>query len=91
MVILVSSENEKDPIKIESARVTTIQNIDFFKHSRAANSAVKGPVWPKFELIRDIVVILVTCTCKHEEDPLKNTMLEWPQHKILIFQTLKGR
>ena len=41
----------------------------FFKHSRVANFAVKGRIWPNLELIRDIVVILVTC--KNEEDPLK--------------------
>ena len=29
MVILVSSKNEEDLIKIEGARVATIQNIDF--------------------------------------------------------------
>ena len=29
MVILVISMNEEDPIKIEGARVATIQNIDF--------------------------------------------------------------
>ena len=29
MVILVSFKNEGDPIKIEGARVATIQNIDF--------------------------------------------------------------
>ena len=29
MVVLVSSKNEEDPIKIEDARVATIQNIDF--------------------------------------------------------------
>ena len=29
MVILVSSKNEEDPIKIEGARVATIHNIDF--------------------------------------------------------------
>ena len=46
MVILVSSKNEEDPIKIEGARVATIQTIDF------SNT---------FELIQDIVVILVTC------------------------------
>ena len=50
--------------------MATIQNIDFFKHYRADNSAVRGRIWAKFELIRDIVVILVTC--KNEEDPLKN-------------------
>ena len=27
-------------------------------------------MWPKFELIQDIVVIFVTC--KNEEDPLEN-------------------
>ena len=29
MVILVTSKNEEDPIKIEGASVATIQNIDF--------------------------------------------------------------
>ena len=31
MVILLSSKNEEDLIKIEGARVATIQNIDFSK------------------------------------------------------------
>ena len=56
MVILVTPKNEEDPIKIEGARVATIQNIDF--------SNTKGQV--------------------------KLKALEWPQYKILIFQTLKG-
>ena len=42
----------------------------FFRRSRAANSAVLGQIWPKFELVRDIMVVLVTC--KYEEDPIKN-------------------
>ena len=29
-----------------------------------------GRIWPKFELLRDIMVVLVTC--KYEEDPIKN-------------------
>ena len=70
MVILVSSKNEEDRIKIEGARVATIQNIDFSNTKRAANSTVRGRIWPKFQLIPDIVVILVTC--KNKEDPLKN-------------------
>ena len=49
------------------------------KHTRAANSTVRGRIWLKFEPIRDIIVVLVTC--KNEEDPLKKIMaLEWPQH-----------
>ena len=35
----------------------------------ADNSAVKGRVWLKFELIRDVIAILVTS--KYEEDPIK--------------------
>ena len=42
----------------------------FFKRSRAANSAVHGWIWPKFELIQDFTVDLVTC--KNEEDLIKN-------------------
>ena len=32
-----------------------------FKTSRAANSIVSGPIWPKFELVWDLMHILVTC------------------------------
>ena len=36
----------------------------------AANSAVLDPIWPNFELVRDVMDVLVTC--KYEEDPIKN-------------------
>ena len=32
----------------------------FFRRSRADNSVVGGPIWPKFELVRDIMHVLVT-------------------------------
>ena len=35
----------------------------------ADNSAVKGRIWLKFELIRDVIAILVTS--KYEEDPIE--------------------
>ena len=38
--------------------------------SRAANSIVSGPIWPKFELIRDFMHVLVTG--KYKKDQLKN-------------------
>ena len=41
MVILVSFKNEEDPIKIEGARVATIQSIDF--------SNTKGQLTPQSE------------------------------------------
>ena len=43
---------------------------DFSRRSRADNSAVLGPIWPNFELVRDVMDVLVTC--KYEEDPFKN-------------------
>ena len=76
MVILVISKYEEDPIKIEGARVATTQNIDFFKHSRADNSAVGGRIWPKFELIRDVMDVLA----RIKKIRIKIKALEWPQH-----------
>ena len=43
---------------------------DFYRCSRAANSAFRGLIWPNFEPIQDFMVFLVTC--KNEEDPIKN-------------------
>ena len=43
---------------------------DFSRRSRAANSAGLGRIWPNFELVRDIMVVLFTC--KYEEDSIKN-------------------
>ena len=48
--------------------MATTLNIDF-SQSRADNSAVKGPIWLKFELIQDVMAILVTS--RYEEDPIK--------------------
>ena len=44
----------------------------------AANSAVLGPIWPNFELVRDVIDVPVTC--KYEEDPINMKALEWSQH-----------
>ena len=43
---------------------------DIFWRSRAANSVVSGQIWPKFELIRDVMHVLVTC--KYKMDRIKN-------------------
>ena len=48
--------------------MATTLNIDF-SQPMADNSAVKGRIWLKFELIRDVMAILVTS--KYEEDPIK--------------------
>ena len=75
MHVLDTCKNEEDPIKNEGARVFTrflplLVYGDFSRRSRAANSAVLGPIWPNFELVRDVMNVLVTC--KYEEDLIKN-------------------
>ena len=75
MHVLVTCENEDDRIKNERARVFTrflplYVFGDFSIRSRAANSAVLGPIWPNFELVRNVMDVLVTY--KYEEDPMKN-------------------
>ena len=42
----------------------------FFSRSRAANSVVSGPIWAKFELVRDFMHVLVTS--KYEKDLIKS-------------------
>ena len=41
-----------------------------FLDLKAANTVVNGPIWPKFELVRDFMHVLVTR--KHKKDRIKN-------------------
>ena len=66
MVVLLTCKNEEGPIKMKALKVIHT----FFKHARAANSAVSGGIQTKFEHIQAFMVVLVTCT--NEEDPIKN-------------------
>ena len=73
--VLITCKYEKDPIKNSGENVMTsfsplkVYGI-FFIRSRAANSAVLGPIWPNFELVRDVMDVLVTC--KYKEILIKN-------------------
>ena len=76
MHVLVTCKNEDDRFKNEVARVFTrflaLQVYgDFSRRSRAANSAVLGPIWPNFELVPGVMYVLVTC--KYEEDPINKS------------------
>ena len=46
------------------------KSMGFFSRSRAANFAALGRIWPNFQLVQDIMVVLVIC--KNEDDPIKN-------------------
>ena len=52
----------------------------FFRRSWAANSVVSGPIWPKFEFVRDFMHVLVTC--KYKKDRIKRTDKRW-RHPII--------
>ena len=94
MHVLDTFKNEEDPIKNEGARVFTrflplkVYG-DFSRPSRAANSAVLGPIWPNFELLRDVMDVLFTC--KYEQDLIKNEGTEWSQHYTAIFADAQGQ
>ena len=72
MLVLVTWKYQKDPIKNNREKsgntiFPIIRSIGvFFRRSRAANSVVGGPIWPKFELINDIMYVLVNS--KFEKD-----------------------
>ena len=42
----------------------------FFRRLRAANSVVRGQIWPNFKLIQALMYVIITC--KYEKDPIKN-------------------
>ena len=74
MPVLVNSNFDDDSIKNKQAIMETAFSHQFhgkfFRRSRAANSVVSGPIWPKFELFRDFRHVLVTC--KYKKDRIKN-------------------
>ena len=84
----VTSTNEGDLIKIEDAGVATTLKIDF--------SNIQGQLTPQSRVesgsnsnsSKMLWLSLLLPRMKKIRSKLK--ALEWPQHKILIFQTLKG-
>ena len=71
MPVLVTSKFDEDPIKNERATIFPLYVYGkFFRRSRAPNSVGSGPIWPKFELIRDFMPVLITC--KFEKNLIKN-------------------
>ena len=58
-------------------------------HSRAANSAFQGRICLKFELIQDVMIILVTS--KNEEDPIKIEGARVATIQNIDFSNTKGQ
>ena len=47
---------------------------EIFRRSRAANSLVSGPIWPKVKLVPDFMHVLVTC--KYKKNRIKNNRVK---------------
>ena len=75
MPVLVTSNFDDDLIKNEQTSMETTSSQyksmgNFFRRSRTVNSVVSGPIWPKLELVRDFIPVLVTC--KYKMDLIKS-------------------
>ena len=83
MHVLVTYKNEDDQIKkkVLDCSQDFSHYGDFLRRSRAANSAVLGPIWPSFELVRDVIDNLITC--QYEDDPIKNRGAKVFVHNII--------
>ena len=60
----------------------------FSRRSRAANSAVHGPILSNFELVQDFMVVLLTC--KNEEDRIKNRVVRVFTTLYINFSDVQG-
>ena len=58
---------------------------EIFRRSRAANTVVSGPIWPKFELVRDFMHVLVTR--KYKKDRIKTTEKRW-RHRFPHYKSM---
>ena len=61
----------------------------FLRRLRAANSVVGGPIWPKFELIHNIMHVLVTS--KFEKDRINSDQYQWRLRDDIDFLDAQGQ
>ena len=74
MGVLGTSKNKEESNKNEGASVATTLNIDFSKtQGQIDNSAVRGWIWSKFELIRDVTDVLVISKKKKKKKNRKRS------------------
>ena len=50
-----------------------------FRRLRAANSVVRGRIWPNFKLIQALMYVIITC--EYERIPSRTTEKKW-QHRF---------
>ena len=80
MAVLVTGKIEENPIKSEVAIIrTTCSALEvygkIFRRSRASNSKVNSPIWPKILLVEIVYKTDVFVTDKFDEAPVKNKVV----------------
>ena len=74
MPVLVTSNFDDDSIKNEWTSMETAfshyKSMGNFLDAQGQLTVVSGPIWWKFELVRDFMHVLVTC--KYKKDRIKN-------------------
>ena len=83
MPVLVTSNFDDNSVKNKRASMETpfshYKSMGiFFSRSRATNSVVSGPIWPKFELVRDFIHVLVICKYKKDRIQTNRENVETP-------------
>ena len=86
MPVLITSNFDDDLIKNKWASMETpfshYKSMGNFYTSRAANSVVSGPIWPKFELVWNFMHVHITC--KYKKDRIKNN---WEKVETPVLET----
>ena len=67
--ILTSIKGSNSVANLQKTKIYNT-NIDLVNNNVFTKSAVLGPFWQNFVLVRDVMDVLATC--KYEEDPMKN-------------------
>ena len=86
MLVLVTCNFDDDSIKNKELawrqHFPIISLWDFFRRSRAANSVVSGPMWPKFEHSE------ILCMSSYKKDWLKTTEKMW-RHRFPHYKSME--
>ena len=84
MPVLVTSNVDDDSIKNQRVSMETAFSLwDLFRRSRAANSVVSGPTWPKFELEILCMSSLPASIKSDKKQPRKGGDIVFPHHKSM--------
>ena len=81
MHVLYTYEFKMDQINSNQEKVAT----SIFRRSRAANSVVRGQIWPNLKFVQALIYVIITC--KYEKDLIKTAEKKW-QHRFSHYRSM---